>query len=228
MRIIFGTYSFKLKAVDVSKFNLKIGEDNLCEIRQEVFHIFFIPFFPTGKEYGVRKAKDFHKLSVEAKKVFKSKYKPRTPWYSFSGLIIGVLVFGCIAGSDYLSHMSIMKQREQDKLAMIDKFEQPKVHDVYRIYVTAPNQDWQNRNHYMRVEKHSADSIYFKISVQDDVRRNGYKIDHETYFNEPHIGIRVGWCTASELKQAYLEPGKQIPTLFGLDKVWITTVYRIN
>ena len=85
MKIAFGSYSFKLKsyvATDL-QINPTDWQDTTFEVRQKVFHLFWIPFFSLGKFYVRRKHGKLFDLSNEIEEKIKIKAKIRTPWYSF-------------------------------------------------------------------------------------------------------------------------------------------------
>jgi hypothetical protein len=95
MRIVFGMYSFKIKSY--SPEDLNISNDNKqdisFEVRQNVFHLSWIPFFSIGKIYGMRKEGELYHIPDNLIALIKSKGKISTPWYSFLIPILVVLGF---------------------------------------------------------------------------------------------------------------------------------------
>ncbi len=95
--IIFGTNNFSVKTLSLS--DLQIADDNhsiTIELRQRFFHVFWIPFFPIGQSWVMRRAHDTNKYMVPAEweaKINELGYQQSPPWYSFIGLILaGVAV----------------------------------------------------------------------------------------------------------------------------------------
>ena len=93
IKIVFGTSSFKLKSfapIDVGIFDKDIG-DNPIEVRQKYFHLFYIPVFSLGKIYAYRIGDDLYNLSEEHINLIKAKKRIRTPFYTYSAIIIPLL-----------------------------------------------------------------------------------------------------------------------------------------
>ncbi|NMM47628.1 hypothetical protein [Marinigracilibium pacificum] len=95
MRIVFGTYTFKIKSFTCK--DLGIEEDTLnnftMEVRQKIFHIFWIPLFSTNKIFALRQGNELFHAPSEIENLIRARNVIKTPWYSFSGLILILLVF---------------------------------------------------------------------------------------------------------------------------------------
>lgn len=126
MSVVFGWYSFKLKSYKAE--DLELDEEkwtnSTFEIRQKVFHLFWLPLFSLGKVYGVRKNGDFFELPELLKARLKEK-KTKTPWYSYFipiSLVVGLIGFGIFI---YIAE-SVMKiqnhsrEKELYEFSMID------------------------------------------------------------------------------------------------------------
>lgn len=99
MRIAFGWYGFKLKSFSAEDLDIKNdAENSTFEVRQQVFHIFWIPVFSLGKQYVIRRNNKLYDASDEIKYKILEKGKVRTPWYSFLLLILAIAIpiFVCI------------------------------------------------------------------------------------------------------------------------------------
>jgi hypothetical protein len=101
IRVVFGWYSFLLKSFQPEQFGIDDEEigDSAIEIRQKCFHLFYIPFFSLGKIYVYRKDGAIYKLPHEYKKRVKSQTKTRTPFYTYSLIILVFLGVGFDWGS---------------------------------------------------------------------------------------------------------------------------------
>ena len=93
-RIVFGTYSFRIKSFDPKQFGIvdeEIG-NNPIEVRQKCFHLFYIPCLGVGKVYVFRKGDELFTLSEEIIQRIKAKKRVRTPFYTFSAFILAFLI----------------------------------------------------------------------------------------------------------------------------------------
>lgn len=101
MKIIFGLNSFLLSSQTPSELGIQSSETPiLIERRQRYFHLFFIPFFPCGKFWTIKKENDSNKYEVspEMKAHLNALgVKHTTPWYSYSlvllALLVGLLIY---------------------------------------------------------------------------------------------------------------------------------------
>jgi hypothetical protein len=95
MSIVFGLYNIKIKEYQPAELGITAESVKGCKIavKQRIFHLFWIPFFPVMKIYAlVDKDNQAYHASYELKKLIKKTGKHRTPWYSFALPIIGLVV----------------------------------------------------------------------------------------------------------------------------------------
>lgn len=101
--IVFGHNNFKIKSFSPRELGIpeNPGDQKITlEVRQRYFHLFWIPFFPIGKAYVVRKEGDsnMYEMPLELQHVLSQRDDIKTPWYSFAliflALFIGVSFFG--------------------------------------------------------------------------------------------------------------------------------------
>ena len=106
--IVFGHNSFLLNACKPSQLGMSEDFDQLYSIerRQRYFHLFWIPFFGIGKTWGMRSHKD-NKLYVPSPAVEQAlnalPLKEKTPWYTYSFLILVLAAVTTIYLSKYQS-----------------------------------------------------------------------------------------------------------------------------
>ncbi|WP_299681725.1 hypothetical protein [uncultured Dokdonia sp.] len=118
MSVVFGWYSFKVKSYSVDELELKKEEwgNVTFEVRQKVFHLFWLPFFPIGKSYALRKNGELYELPEYIISRIKGGDKIKTPWYSFFipvVLIVGLTGFALFMSiSKYYMNRERFKERE--------------------------------------------------------------------------------------------------------------------
>src|SRR3569623_725156 len=93
--IVFGHNSFLLHSCKPLQLGMSEEFDKQYSIerRQRYFHLFWIPFFGIGKIWAMRNRQD-NKLYVPNDLLLKAlnalPLKDKTPWYTYSLLLIGV------------------------------------------------------------------------------------------------------------------------------------------
>lgn len=126
MTFFFGWYSFKLKSYSASDLNIDsidtIGVT--FEIRQKCFHIFWIPFFSLGKVYVMRRNNELYEIPEAYTQLIKSKDKIRTPFYTYSILIILILSFAYDNLSNrYINYTDYNNEKQAfvERVKLLDK-----------------------------------------------------------------------------------------------------------
>ncbi|WP_306353117.1 hypothetical protein [Flavobacterium sp. '19STA2R22 D10 B1'] len=99
MSLVFGWYSFKIKSYTAEdlKINKEDWGNSTFEIRQKVFHLFWLPLFSLGKIYVSRRQGKLYDLPESIIAILKTKQKVRTPWYSYFipiSIVTGLIGFG--------------------------------------------------------------------------------------------------------------------------------------
>jgi hypothetical protein len=124
MRIAFGWYSFKIKSFSAQDLQMDKEEwgNATFEVRQKVFHIFWLPFLSLGKSYAMRKGGRLYELPESVFPLIKAK-GIRTPWYSFLLpvlLVAGVIGFVIVlyVGESLMRHKSYARDKEQYETAI--------------------------------------------------------------------------------------------------------------
>ena len=95
--IVFGHNSFKIKSFTQRELKLpkEEGLDGIdIQVRQRYAHLFWIPVFPIGKVYCFKRRGDssYYELPKGIKEAIGRNQKIKTPWYSYSLLILLLLV----------------------------------------------------------------------------------------------------------------------------------------
>jgi hypothetical protein len=200
MSVVFGWYSFKIKSFSVKDLKLKEEEwkDSTFEVRQKVFHIFWIPFFSLGKFYVRRKHGKLYDLSNEIREIINLKEKIRTPWYSFL-LPILLIAIPIIAGIYIYIAEAIMRYNNfnQDK----ELYENKIAGVEYQLKNIKPNA-------YIRLYKSSLgesnrDSIYLLkvIAIQNSVIKYQVKrVNYPENYNEKYFFESISSDTLTTTK----------------------------
>ncbi|MCW3465473.1 hypothetical protein [Chitinophaga nivalis] len=93
--IIYGRRSFCMKSFQLADIGIAndIPDFVKFEVRQTYVHIYWIPLFPIGKIWCVRKTDDkLYEVNAEILPALQSLPHPKVSWVAFIGLIlIGVL-----------------------------------------------------------------------------------------------------------------------------------------
>ncbi|MGL5888448.1 MAG: hypothetical protein ACRC3B_01105, partial [Bacteroidia bacterium] len=100
--IVYGWNSFKLHSAPVHQypFGQNFAPGIEVEIRQKYAHIFWIPFFSIGQMWVLKQNGQMFEMPNDLKHaLIQNGVKPKTPWYSFIGLIlvgVGLISFLCV------------------------------------------------------------------------------------------------------------------------------------
>jgi hypothetical protein len=96
--IVYGYNNFLIKSYtpeELGIFREQGSPEIKLEVRQKYAHLFWIPFFPIGKIWVVKKGglDTLYEMPVEIKNSILARYgTPGTPWYSFALFIIGLTI----------------------------------------------------------------------------------------------------------------------------------------
>jgi len=184
MFVIYGRRKIRIKKyIDNRNYCKSCNSFDLnVKVYKEYFHIFFIPFFPTGDKtvkIVCNSCGEPYRVEAIQKEYEKS---TRTPFYLYSGLIlIGSLIF-------LLVNANIRTQKEKAKF-----IENPKVGDIYRI-----SKDEENSTSYyfLRVTEINGDTV---LAYHNNLVYNGFviKLNEDDFFDKAEVLI----FTKKELKE---------------------------
>lgn len=186
MAIVFGWYSFPIKKFSSTDLNIDLPDVDPVnfEIRQQIFHLFWIPVFPLYKIYGIRRDKLLYEVTPSIERVLKGQ-SFRTPWYSFMLPILLLLGFGGFHVMEEFSHYQYRRLAEQrvtenhDRLqAKIDGLKEG---DLVRMYTRNWSSSSQNLSLYvlnvmdsnaMCVLVNDVNSSYSFVDILDQIENS--------------------------------------------------------
>ena len=123
MAIVYGLYTINIKQYKPSDLGLNDEslKDYTFAVKQRIFHIFWIPFFPIKRIYALvdRNNVAYH-ASPELTHILKRSGKHRTPWYSFALPILAVVIVGGMWISDTLDQHRYKVNEEVRKTNFIE------------------------------------------------------------------------------------------------------------
>ena len=170
--VIFGWYAFTIKNYTRDElFQMGIAPENMgFLIKQKVAHVFWIPLFPIGKQYVLkRNGKNYEMPEVLISKL-KSFETPKTPWYSFLLPILAIFVFiGVSANEAYDSYLYDKRARVQfeHKVEKMDSLvKQLDENHFLKVKGITPN-DYGYK--YLDIVAIKADTVYcLKVPTKND------------------------------------------------------------
>lgn len=184
------------------------------QVRQRYGHLFWIPFFPIGKLWVIKKDGDesLYVMPEEIKRTIISRYgNPGTPWYSFTLILIGVAI-GLIA----MLSESIDKQRYEDNFyntvdetKMFIKY--PTTGDCYVLRKYEKQEKYSNSiDIILKVKQYNENKTQF-ISLYEDLYHDIESKDRYDYHNSFDLAEAYNYnpvyiekkALASALKENY-------------------------
>jgi hypothetical protein len=188
--IVFGHNNFRIKKYTFDQIATEFDEGwegVTFEVRQRYFHLFWIPFFPIGKMYTIKKPGDSDKyeMPVSFQQAIDSKFghEIKTPWYSwFLFLAAAVVGVGALGVNDFDSYQWSLRDDESfaRQELMIDY---PTTGDYYEfnLFESLGEDSWENETMYMKVESYTEDSIRFVSYGQDLISDESYLYGDDLY-----------------------------------------------
>lgn len=233
MRIIFGWYNFKIRSFTSQELGIKNDEfvDVSFEIRQKIFHFFWIPFFGLGKTYSLKKGDYSFELPIEIKNLIKAQGKIRTPWYSFTGLLLIPLGYIIYLGIELNYDYRRIKSNERFISNKIEMIENPTTNDFYMLYSQKPYDTYV-----IKVDDYTNDSVLLKIPTVSNDKYLGSAYAMNSFFSEIGNNYRLEWVSKDMLKSAIEDnpkdlsdfEGVSIPEILGDIKFDIDRIERMK
>ncbi|HAS46833.1 MAG TPA: hypothetical protein DCS93_40485 [Microscillaceae bacterium] len=166
--MIFGYYTVSLKTIQANQLPAEIpveaGTHFECGLK--LAHILFIPIFPMGKQWLLKRDGNSYEVTPEAAQLFDTLYgKPKTPWYAFAGLILAGLALVYFSVQDMIEdrrRMSYLKETKKQQLnEKIKSFENPLVSDFYAL-------EGSNGQYFgVKVDSASEDKVWVRYLIND-------------------------------------------------------------
>jgi hypothetical protein len=115
MSIVIGWNHFKIKSYTPQDLGILDPDipDFSIELRQRYFHLFWIPAFGIGKTWALRRNGELYEVPVSLKERLLKLPKKRSPWYTFTLPLLGVLVFAGILISVVIGDYSRKRNSEK-------------------------------------------------------------------------------------------------------------------
>ena len=95
MIFLYGRNSFKVKTVQLSEIGIHTEVPGVLhfEYRQQYAHLYYIPMFPIGSQWCVRKTDNkLYEVSHELLPVLNAQPRRKMGWLAFAGPIIFALI----------------------------------------------------------------------------------------------------------------------------------------
>lgn len=234
MRIVFGQRNFKIKQFTPQELGLKSDSyiDFKIEVRQNYFHLYWIPFFGTGKFWAIRRDGELYELPNHYQHhIEESQIKVRSPWYTYTLPILILLGFLIYSGlkklEDYKhSHYEEMYLNEIEN-DYNKKFENAAINQFYTL---KNMKDFSaDEEMYLKVEKIYPDKITFAIIPSLLV--NSSALELEDYYLQNKKQLKTITILKSDLKNAYIKDTElQLPLnqkFKGINLLKTSKLYRI-
>ncbi len=209
MRIVFGVRSFKLKSYSLKELGLSEKEvDNITiERRQKYFHLYWIPFFATGKMWAIRKEDKLYDLPSEYEAVLAAKeIKHKTPFYAFAFpllAVVGLIVYLLGIQIDNYTSKKRAQERFNVELANLnEKIAAPMLNDFYELDGIKN----YSADTYVKVHAVKGDSIQLHyIETKTSWYSSSGSGELAAYFSDTPDMSNLAWVTKSQLKKCIQE-----------------------
>lgn len=140
---MFGYYTIFIRKLLANQVPPQLGlqPGSTLEEGVKVFHIFWIPIFPFGKTWVMKKDGESYKIPYEVATALTKMYgKTKTPWYAFIGIILAI-----VGGIGYKINDGMESSRRQAAYAeqevkqqseFLEKLAAPTTEDYYALKVS--------------------------------------------------------------------------------------------
>ncbi len=234
--IVFGHNNFTIKSFSPEEAGLPASEDQHTRIvvKQRYFHIFWIPFFPIGKIWGLKRAgsEDLYEIPAALAPTIKKNLSVGTPWYSFSLVILGMVVASVL----FLQHLQKEQNWEDNFYNRLEEskmlIQYPTTGDFYELKRYEDKDSYTSTNLLLKVKSYDNDNIVFNSTKQDlyEDAGMGYSYDEQkTYstietnnYNPTTISKATLIALLRTEYKSYKDPKIQIEGLegyFSLDEI---------
>ena len=167
MRIVFGQRNFKIREFNSHEFGFTTQQNNHfdIEIRQSYFHIYWIPFFGTGKIWAIKRDGQLYELPTQYIHEIKRRQKIRSPWYTYTWPILISLGFLIYFLVEQVKESNYQKQNIKyftENVQLLGNYiDNATVNEFFTLQDT--KEDTSDSKMYLKVEKVYADRILFTL-----------------------------------------------------------------
>lgn len=227
--IVFGHNNFLIKSFKPEEAGLPPVERNAItfEVRQRYFHLFWIPFFPIGKVWGLKRAGDENLYAIpdDIEQVVKSNVSVGTPWYSFALCLIALFVGAVIFLKDVQRKQGYednFYNRIAESKMLIDY---PTTGDFYKFsYYEEGSESSYGKDLLLKVKQYDDDKIQFNTLNKEMYKessaysgnfKNIYLGIESNDYNPFYIDKEVLKSLFNEEYRSYSGEPKEIPGLSG-------------
>ena len=126
MSILFGWNSYLLKSIAPIELGLSANDlpNTRIEYRQRYFHLFFIPLFPIGRIWTVRKEGKLYEPSEQLELALAQVQLGRLPGvWAWSGILLGLAAWIFISISNRIEENRYQKYTKNNKEALVAFFQ---------------------------------------------------------------------------------------------------------
>jgi hypothetical protein len=210
--IVYGWNDFKI--VSYTPEALGFTNDSpvryTAQVRQRYFHVFFIPFFGIGKMWVINEGGNFHEMPEVFRTAIRHQHpKPRSPWYTFSGLMLVAVIISISVGvHEYKMHK--VRQATMDQLAA--KLALVAVPQPLDRYVFT---DESYTSFAAQVDSVTPQAVLLRLPDPDYNQNNTYRMAMPRYFDDTGCVCKQVWVLKSLLKQGCVQEPEQISTFDG-------------
>ena len=195
--IVYGHNNFLLKSYTPQELGIsKDGETSgiLLQVRQRYAHLFWIPFFPIGKLWVIKKAGDesLYQMPLDIKNAIIARHgTPGTPWYSFALILIGLAIGLFIKLGDVMDNQryesNFYNRVEESK--MLIKY--PTTGDCYVFRKYESQDKWSD-----------SDDIILKVKAYDETKTQFISL-YEDLYNDAESNDQYDYHNSFDLAEAY-------------------------
>ena len=229
--MVFGYYTVSLKTVHANQLPAEIPVEagTHFEYGLKLAHILFIPIFPLGKQWLLKRDGNSYEVTPEATQLFDALYgKPKTPWYAFSGLILAGLALVYFSKQDTIenrqrsAYLKDMKKRELEE--KIRSFKNPLVSDYYVL-------EGGNRQYYgVKVDSSNDNKVWVRYLINS----KSFRFNNRNNALSPFIINRGDFAVQTVAKKDLLDSYKnkkatiKIEGLASGQPLKVVEVYNID
>ena len=229
--MVFGYYTVPIKTVHADQLPAEIpveaGSHFECGLK--LAHIIFIPIFPIEKKWLLKRHGDAYEVTPEAEQLFNTLYgKPKTPWYSFSGLILVAIALLYFAVQDVIKdrkRSAYMKEaKKQIQNEKMKSFENPIASDFYAL------ESAQGQYYGVKVDSTTEDKVWVSYVAND----NGYGLNSKNNTVKAFVlandQFEVQALSKKDLKKSYLKKERliKIKGLASGQALKVAEVYNVD